>query len=118
MPRIPVKTNEIFTLENLDPALVEAGSSESLFKIMKKTFMNWLIMSSSDPRKYALTVYGILLSYVGIIAGLAQTFSVPLSDVVVVKYITAVCFVFGVILTIIGLARKLWFLIKGDVTIK
>jgi hypothetical protein len=78
-----------------------------------ETFTQWLVTSSADPAKTSSTIQGILIQYVGLILAVTSMLKLPLTESNLYTYITTGCMVFGGLLGIFGLGRKIYYEIKG-----
>lgn len=67
---------------------------------------NWLLYSSTDPEKIALTVKGLLITSVGSIVTFSSLFGVNLTEDLVLQKIQAAFIVVGSIVAMLGLVRK------------
>ena len=72
------------------------------------TFFNWLTRSSVDPENTALTVKGLLLANVSTILFVLQLLHINWSADQVSHEIQVVTVVIGILLSIVGLVRKLY----------
>lgn len=70
-------------------------------------FLKDFVQSSADPEKVSMTVKGILLTYVGLIAVLLHLFGIDFSEAQIVELISQVAVAVGSALTIVGAVRKL-----------
>lgn len=80
---------------------------------MFKTFLEAVLMSSSDPTKISLTIRGLLVTLVPVILIVAQHFGLGLlaeSDVLVI--IESLTKIIASILTLIGLFMTTWGMIR------
>lgn len=90
-----------------------------------KNFWNWLVWSSADPEKLALTVRGALVVAVPVILNIVQTacgfglvclgIDAPgLNEVVnvIVAFVSAVATIVGCIMFVIGFLRKIILTVK------
>lgn len=76
-------------------------------------FFRWLVVSSANPENVSMTLKGILLQYVGVLFAVLMYFKVPFSQEVIYQFIGYFCAFIGAGLGIFGLARKMYFEIKG-----
>lgn len=70
-------------------------------------FFKWLVLSSEDPKQVALTIKGIILLSLPTLMGFLGDIGINVAESDVVFYITVCVAILGLILTIIGLVRKL-----------
>ena len=82
-------------------------------------FINWLVVSSSDPNKVSLTIKGILIGVVPVLMQVLTVFGVHFSFTsdnlidVVCTAITAALTLVAAVTTLIGALRKVWYTAKG-----
>ena len=74
--------------------------------------MGWLIQSSADPDKVALTVKGILTGFIPLIFMVLQIVGHPLPNATLDDLIVKVSAVVSVVLTLVGLVRKIYLTFK------
>lgn len=79
---------------------------------MLHKILQWFIVSSADPERVSATLQGILLQYAAYTMAIASAFHFPLSQTQIYEWITIVCGLYGALLTLFGLGRKLYFEIK------
>lgn len=79
---------------------------------MIKKFLNWLVFSSANPEAISLTVRGFLLANIGTIIFILQMFQVSWSVDYTTELIQAISVAFGSAIALIGLFRKIYFMVK------
>jgi hypothetical protein len=82
---------------------------------------NWLVYSSADPKKVSLSVKGALTVASSFIIGIVAIFGVGVSNDDIANIIEAISLVvemalvlFGAVMSLIGLVRKVYRTIKGE----
>jgi len=70
-------------------------------------FLKWLVLSSENPKEVALTIEGIIVSFVPGLLFFLEGMGVSVLEKDIVAIITIVIGAIGLLLTIIGLIRKL-----------
>lgn len=80
------------------------------------TFLDFLTTSSADPEKYSATLVGILTSYAGALVSVLNIFNLGVTYAMVIKDISIIGVVIGLFLSMFGLGRKIYFLIKNPTT--
>lgn len=71
-------------------------------------FLNWLVFSSENPQETAMTIQGILVLQVPVIVSFLEKAGIIIPESTLTGYVTTGIAIFGAILTIVGLARKLY----------
>lgn len=79
---------------------------------IKEKILNWFVRSSENPEKTSLTLRGFLLTHIAMIIFIAQSFNWKVSHEWLTMVVQTACAVFGILMTILGLIRKLVFAIK------
>ena len=80
---------------------------------MWNTFVNFLVKSSANPEETSLTITGILISYASTVVSVLTVLNISVTYNIVVHYISTGGIVIGCLLSIFGIGRKLYFIIKG-----
>jgi hypothetical protein len=71
-----------------------------------ENILNWLVLSSDNPKQVALTIRGVLMLQVPLVFSFLNELGWLSSDIIIVKYITTVTAILGLILLIVGVVRK------------
>lgn len=86
-----------------------------------KKIIDWVLLSSADPRQMSLTIKGILVSLVPVIIAVLNLTGVEMSSEgleSVINTITAIVFLLGTVvsalMTIAGLMRKIVTTVVGE----
>ena len=74
----------------------------------KQTFWSWLVKSSENPEKMAMTAKGIIISFVPVLIALLKTMNVDLTATEVGYWVNYITTSFGLALLAIGMGRKLY----------
>lgn len=77
-------------------------------------FYNWLIKSSADPEKFSMTIKGILLACVPIVATLLTAFfGLDIDQSSLINLVSQLCIAIGSLLAIFGGIRKIVLTVKN-----
>lgn len=68
--------------------------------------VNWLVFSSEDPKKAAMTIRGVLMIQVPLVLSFLHEMGVVSYDNVITKAVITATASLGILLVIFGLARK------------
>ena len=77
------------------------------FRKMLNKFLNWLITSSADPEEYSMTIKSAVLVGVGYLIPFITLLHIPVSATTITNDVALGCQALGILLTIVGLVRKL-----------
>lgn len=73
-----------------------------------KKFLNWLVLSSEDPKEISLTIRGIAVSFLPLIVSFLNDLGVGNLEGQVLSFIVATTAVLGILLTVVGIVRKIY----------
>lgn len=71
-------------------------------------FFKWLVLSSENPKEIALTIRGIIVVAIPGIVELLNEAGVHILEGEIAHYVIMITALFGAVLTVIGLIRKLY----------
>jgi len=74
-----------------------------------KKFLNVLVKSSANPENVSLTLKGILMQYAVLILSALVFLGFNIDQTKVTELITKTAFIFGIVLSLVGLTRKLYY---------
>lgn len=74
--------------------------------------LKWIVLSSADPENVSLTIKGLLLQHVGLAIAVAGVFGYSVTDITIATIITKISIIIGGFLAMIGIVRKIYFLVK------
>lgn len=77
-----------------------------------KNFLKMLVKSSANPENVSLTLKGILVQYAVIVINAVMFLGFSIDQTKVIEAIEKAAVLFGVLLSMIGLTRKLYFQMK------
>lgn len=79
-----------------------------------ENFFKWLINSSENPKEVSMTIRGIALSYLPLLATFFNEVGIVNIEADLVAYVVIVTAVLGSLLTIVGLVRKIYNTYSGN----
>lgn len=71
-------------------------------------FLNWIVLSSEDPTQAALTIRGIIIMQIPLIMSFLKDAGIMVNESLVNEYIISATALFGAVITVVGLARKIY----------
>lgn len=77
-------------------------------------FLNWLVVSSSNPEQFSLTLKGILIANIGVIMFIIHQANLSYTVDQITVVISTFTALVGGILTVIGLLRKMYLSLKKN----
>ncbi len=84
---------------------------------MLDKIFNWIVKSSANPEETAMTIKGVIILQVPVALNILSQFGVNLDKFVVINDISIAALVFGALLGIVGIVRKIYLTIKGNLPI-
>lgn len=72
-----------------------------------KSLLNWFVLSSENPKEVALSIRGLLILQVPLLASFLNEIGILDSGDTLVAYVTAITATLGIFLLVIGIVRKI-----------